>query len=81
MSSSLYEIVELKDGTLSLKQADSEGEPLVNIKFSDEAVRFMADSKLEVVKAMIEAGFQAVSDITEREMELDSDSSESNILH
>lgn len=81
MSSSLYEIVELKDGTLSLKQANSEGEPLVSIKFSDEANRFMADSKLEVVKAMIEAGFEAVSEITEREIELNSESSDSTILH
>jgi hypothetical protein len=81
MSSPLYEIIELKDGTLSLRPANSEDEALVSIKFSAEANDFLADTKLEVVRAMIEAGFEAVSDISERELVDKDQQPESSLLH
>jgi len=62
MSSSLYEIIELANGEIVLRRADEEGEPLVSISFSEEALYFLNDAKFEVAKAMIEAGLDAVSE-------------------
>ncbi len=78
MSSSLYEIVELTDGCVGLRRAgEDDSEPLVMIKFSKEAEGFLKDARFEVVKAMIEAGLEAVGDLAEEsastEFELESE--------
>lgn len=67
MPSPLYEIVELTDGAIALRPADGDGEALVTIKLSSNASEFLGEDKIEVVKAMIEAGFEAVAEINERE--------------
>ncbi|GAB3091694.1 hypothetical protein G8770_13075 [Aestuariicella hydrocarbonica] len=70
MSSSLYEIVELADGGVGLRRAGEEGsEPLVCIKFSKEAEDFLSDGRFDVVKAMIEAGLEAVGELSEQSQE------------
>ena len=66
MSSSVLEIVELPDGEIVLKRADREEEPLVNIRFSDESLGDMPQMRLEVAKAMIQAGIQAFAELTEQ---------------
>ncbi|MGH1373744.1 MAG: hypothetical protein ACRBBW_17010 [Cellvibrionaceae bacterium] len=81
MSSSLFEIVELADGRVGLRRAGEDGEPLVSIQFSKEAEEYLNDSRFEVVKAMIEAGLEAVGDLAEQsstEFELES---ERRIIH
>lgn len=81
MSSSLFEIVELSDGRVGLRRAGEDGEPLVAIQFSREAEVYLNDSKLEVVKAMIEAGLEVVGDMAEQastDFELEA---ESRTLH
>jgi len=65
MSSSLYEIVELGDGRVGLKRAGEDGEPLVTIAFSSDALSYIQDAKLEIVKAMIEAGLEVTSELLE----------------
>ncbi len=60
--STLYEIVELVDGEIVLRRADEDGEPLVSISFSEEALYFLNNSKFSVAKAMIEAGLEAASE-------------------
>jgi len=60
-ASSLLEIVELANGDFVLQRANGEGEPLVNIHFSDESKAYIADVGLEVAKVMIQAGIQAVA--------------------
>lgn len=65
MSSSLYEIVELADGEVVLQRADEESEPLVSIRFSADSLSYMRDGKLDVAKAMIEAGMEAASDMAD----------------
>ncbi len=64
MSTSLYEIVELANGDIVLQRADEQGEPLVSIRFSTEALTFMKGAKIEVTKAMMEAGMAAAGDLS-----------------
>lgn len=65
MSSSLYEIVELANGDVVLQRADENGEPLVSIRFSSDSLSYMRNGKLDVAKAMIEAGMEAASEIAD----------------
>lgn len=69
MASSLYEIVELANGEVVLQRADEDGEPLVSIKFSSDSLSFMQEGKLDVAKAMIEAGMEAASDLADEGVE------------
>lgn len=64
--SSVLEIVELCNGDIVLQEADGDESPMVTIRFSDEANTQMPYMKLEVAKAMIQAGIQAFSDLTEQ---------------
>lgn len=66
MSASLLEIVELGDGEIVLQREDGADEPLVTIRFSEEAQLYLMEQGLEVARAMIQAGIQAVSDLTDQ---------------
>lgn len=66
MSASLLEIIDRGDGEIVVQRADDDSEPLVTIRFSDEARVYMMDNGLEVAKAMIQAGMQAAAVISER---------------
>ncbi len=81
MPSPLYEIVELTDGAIALRPADGDGEALVTIKLSSSASEFLGEDKIEVVKAMIEAGFEAVAEINEREYTNSSSEFSSSTVH
>lgn len=69
MSASLYEIVELPNGDIVLRRADEEGETMVSIRFSDNALPFLQDGKFEIAKAMIEAGMEVVGELAEQEID------------
>ncbi len=64
--SSVLEIVELNNGDIVLQPADGDDSPMVTIRFSDEAVDHMPFMKLEVAKAMIQAGIQAFAELSEQ---------------
>lgn len=66
MPTSFLEIIELGDGEIVLQRTDDESEPLVRIRFSDEARLHMMDNGLEVAKAMIQAGIHAAAAIQEQ---------------
>ena len=66
MTASLLEIVDRGNGEIVVQRADDDSEPLVTIRFSDEARVYMMDNGLEVAKAMIQAGMQAAAVISER---------------
>ena len=66
MPTSLLEIVDLGDGEIVLQRADDNSEPLVTIRFSEESRLYIMDNGLEVAKAMIQAGLQAVSNLSEQ---------------
>lgn len=62
----MLEIVDRGNGEIVVQRADDDSEPLVTIRFSDEARAYMMDNGLEVAKAMIQAGMQAAAVISER---------------
>lgn len=72
--STLYEIVEMPDGDIVLQRVDAEpdAEPLVRIRFSEQARSYMDDASLEVARAMVEAGVKAISDLSLGEEEAES---------
>lgn len=74
MASTVFEIVELANGEFVLRRADGRassveevneknGEPLVSIKFSKEALKFLDGNSSEIAKVMIEAGLLEVEDL------------------
>jgi hypothetical protein len=67
VTTSILEIVDCGDGEIILQRADDDSEPVVSIRFSDEARVYLMDNGLEVAKAMIQAGIQAAADILEQE--------------
>ena len=83
MSTSFLEIIDLGNGEYALKQADSEGEPLVNIRFSKESKAYLNDSSFDIAKIMIQAGIQAVAHMNdENELTLeDKNAPQERILH
>lgn len=64
MSPSFFEIVQLSNGDYALRRIDDDSAPLVKISFSDEAREMMEDREMDVAKAMIAAGIEAVGDAT-----------------
>ncbi|GGX90551.1 hypothetical protein GCM10007160_17520 [Litchfieldella qijiaojingensis] len=50
----ILEIVELADGEIVLRPAEGEGEPLMRIRFSDEAAGLLRQSRFEVAQEMID---------------------------
>ncbi len=82
MSASLLEIVDLGDGEIVLQRADDDSEPLVVIQFSEESRVYMMENSLEVAKAMIQAGIQAVAVMAEQgEAEAESAAEGARVLH
>lgn len=78
--SSLYEIIELKNGDVALAKDGKESEPLVSICFSQEAKNYLENSKLSVAKAMIEAGLEAAFGLEDDDFE-EMERSAVEILH
>lgn len=82
MAASLLEIVDLGDGEIVLQPADGESSPLVSIQFSEEAREYLMDRGLDVARAMIQAGIEAVAAISEQaEAAEDTTAAASRILH
>lgn len=63
VSSSFLEIIELSSGEYVLRRAGGEGEPLVNIRFSDESKAYINDAAVDIAKIMIQAGMEAVAEL------------------
>lgn len=82
MSASLLEIVDRGNGEIVLQRADDAAEPLVTIRFSEEARIYMMDNGIEVAKAMIQAGIQAAAVSSERgDIELEMSQESQRVLH
>jgi hypothetical protein len=71
LTASVLEIMELSNGDVVLQRAGSVGEPLVRIRFSEESRRFIAEGRLEVARAMFQAGIQAAAALAGGEAELE----------
>ncbi len=83
MSSSLYQIVMLPSGDVVLQRADNTTEQLVRIIFSDEVKSFLGATSIEIAKAMIDAGIDAVENLgVNGQVEDDEDGNEHSLtLH
>lgn len=86
MSSPFLEIVQLADGEIVLKRSDQEGAPLVEIRFSEESKEYIGDTGIDIAKAMIQAGIQAVAHLNEDSFEQEDgeivfSESEEHVLH
>ncbi len=81
MSSSFYEIVMLPDGEVVLQRADEEGEPLIRINFSEEALYYLREGSMDVAKAMIDAGIDAVELLGNEPPATDEEDLEQRVLH
>lgn len=57
------EIVTLEDGQIVLREAGSDKEPMVLIRFSDEAKARLQGNDLEIARVMLTAGIQAAAAI------------------
>lgn len=63
MASTLFEIIELPDGEFALQRSGDSGEPLLRIEFSEEARVYLRGSGLDVARAMIDAGIEAIENL------------------
>jgi len=80
MSSSFYEIVMLPDGEVVLQRSDEKGEPLIRINFSEEALYYLREGSMDVAKAMIDAGIDAV-ELLGNERPAEEEDVELRVLH
>ncbi|HEY9033345.1 MAG TPA: hypothetical protein VIN71_05350 [Pseudomonadales bacterium] len=63
VTSTVLELVELPNGDIALKRADSDDKPLVHIRFSEESEMAMDEVKMHVARAMVEAGIEAFAEL------------------
>jgi hypothetical protein len=59
-----YELVVLEDGEIALQRLGSD-EPLVKISFSPSVLAYLDGRHIDVAKSMMDAGIQAVFDLSE----------------
>ena len=71
VATTLLEIAELANGDIVLQRADGEGAPLVRIRFSAESRAYLAESRLNVARAMIEAGIRAAAQQQDGELRVE----------
>lgn len=81
MPSPLYEIVMLANGEVVLQRANDEGEPLIRINFSEEAKFYLNDACIDIAKAMIDAGIDAVEQMSGEGVPVDEEELEKRVVH
>lgn len=63
MSDMFLEIIELDDGQIALKRADSDDEPIMRISFSESVREQLEEECIDVAKVMLTAGIHMISDL------------------
>lgn len=63
MSDMFLEIIELGDGQIALRRADSDDAPIMKISFSDDIRAQLEDECIDVAKVMLTAGIHMISDL------------------
>ena len=82
--SSVLEIIEMVNGDIVLKPAGENNKPLLTIRFSAEANKYVSNDRIEVAKAMINAGIDALSELEHVKLDLEEDFDEipsDRVLH
>ena len=81
MSASFLEIVELTSGEIVLRRSDDpDAEPLLTLKFSDEARSYLMQDYQKVAKAMFDAGMQELAEVTNPHQN-EEEAPENRVLH
>jgi hypothetical protein len=78
------EIVDLGNGEIVLQRSDNDTEPMVTIRFSEEARVYLEGKEVEVAKAMFQAGIHAAASLSEQseeEVETPPEDAVTRILH
>ncbi|HAU69144.1 MAG: hypothetical protein P8I38_08530 [Arenicella sp.] len=75
------ELVHLKNGDIALRRADSPEQPMVVIRFSDSSLSLVAPDKMDIARAMVEAGIQRFGDIQSQRVEEAKEAAEQGMLH
>lgn len=78
MSKSFFEVVQLANGDIVLRRSGSAGDPMVTIHFSEEAKAYLGGAMEDVGRAMIGAGVETASKVTELE---DDFGNRSRVIH
>lgn len=58
----VLEIIELEDGEMAIRNADSDSEPMIKVNFSEELRDKLSGQYLEVARVMLTAGIQMVAE-------------------
>ena len=67
----LLELVELANGDVALRKAESTDEPIVSISFSKESRENMQQNKMDIARAMVEAAISTYQETLEVPLEQD----------
>ncbi|SEQ37908.1 hypothetical protein SAMN03080615_01288 [Amphritea atlantica] len=76
MSDMFLEIIELDDGQIALRRADSDDEPIMRISFSDSVREQLEEECIDVAKVMLTAGIHMISDLNGKAIDADNGVSE-----
>lgn len=63
MSNLFLEIIELADGQIALRKADSNEEPIMRVSFSEDVREQLNEECIDVAKVMLTAGIHMISDL------------------
>ncbi|MDO6513179.1 MULTISPECIES: hypothetical protein [unclassified Neptuniibacter] len=61
-SEMVLEIIELENGELAIRNADSDAEPMIKVNFSSELKDKLNGHYLDVARVMLTAGIQMVAE-------------------
>ncbi len=60
-----WENIALEDGQIALREVGSDKEPMVVIRFSDEALKRLQGNEVDIARVMLTAGMHAASAMEE----------------
>lgn len=80
-SEQVIELIQLPNGDVVLRDSENPDHSLVTIKFSDHVESLLPADKLNIGKAMIEAGIERFGEIQYQRMEDAQEASEAGLLH
>ncbi|MEO0367163.1 MAG: hypothetical protein AAF197_00095 [Pseudomonadota bacterium] len=75
------ELVQMENGDIALRRSDLQEHPMVIIKFSDVSLNLISPDKLEIARAMVEAGIQRFGELQVQRVEEAQAAAESGFLH
>ena len=81
MSNSVIELVQLKNGDIVLRNSDEPDQPIVTISFSDAIQSMLPQDKMDISRAMVEAGIERFQEIQFERIEEAASDNKPDVLH